>query len=152
MLSTHGQLGPTWELPKAGPRPPAAPPGAGPWRLASSPPFRKPVWITFRPVPSQALPEVWLPLCLSQGILGPWQCGGQAWPVPQQTVVKHSGCLGGGRPVYPGQGPGRGCRFLPRPLAIQLGSSLTQLSPRLHLLGPQTFMERLLCAKCCSPC
>lgn len=30
----------------------------------------------------------------------------------------NSGCLGRGRPVYPGQGPGRGCSFLPTPLAL----------------------------------
>lgn len=47
-----------------------APAREGPTALCVSPPpppFLTPVWITFRPVPSQVLSEVWLPLLLVPG-------------------------------------------------------------------------------------
>lgn len=82
-----------------------------------TPPFLMPVWITFRPVPSQALPKAWLPLLLvpgNPGALAVWQLRlGRAL----SRQLSNSGCLSRGRPVYPGQNPGRGCSFLPIPLA-----------------------------------
>lgn len=82
-----------------------------------APPFLMPVWITFRPVPSQAPPEVWLPR-----LLGPGNPGALAvWrPRPGRShsrQLSNSGCLGSGRPIDPGESPGIGCSFLPRPRA-----------------------------------
>lgn len=87
-------------------------------------PCLTPVWITFSPVPSQALPEVWLPPLLvpgNPGALAVWQ------PRPGQShgrQLLNSGCLGRGRPVYPRQGPGPGCSFLPTPVAHHTDSAV----------------------------
>lgn len=56
----------------------------------------------------------------------PWGLGSvaaQAWLVPRRQLL-NSGCLGRGRPVYPGQGPGRGCSFLPTPMAHHTDSAV----------------------------
>ena len=103
------------------PGPPSSSSGLCPGRAncsisPPSRPFLMPIWITFSPVLSQAFPEVWLPLLSvpgNPGALAVWQ------PRPSRShgrQFSNSGCLGRGRPVYPGQGPGRGCSFLPMPL------------------------------------
>ena len=126
-------------------------PGKGQLLCVPPPPltFLVPVWVTFWPVPSHKLSLRRGCLCyLSQGILGPWLCDGPGLASPMADSCQTGGCLGGQGNVYPGPGPGRGLQ-LPGPSS----PSAHWLScPLLTLLIPQIFMERLLCAKCCSTC
>lgn len=59
------------------------------------------------------------------------------------------GCLGRGRPVYPGQGPARAAASSPRRWPIQLRHTLTRLSPSVfapstNIYGAPTVCQALL--------
>lgn len=103
-------LQPLWALPREGPNRSLC-------VSPQTPPFLMPVWITFQPVPSQALPEVWLPRLLVPGNPGALAVWRPRLGRSHSRQLSNSGCLGRGRPVYPGQSPGRGCSFHPMPLA-----------------------------------
>lgn len=137
---------------------PPAPLGSAPGRANCSlcvspqaPPFLMPVWITFRPVPAAALPEVWLPRLLGPGNPGALAMGRPRLGWSHSRQLSNSGRLGRGRPVYKGQSPGRGCRFLPTPLTHSALSILLS-GPWLYWLIPWVSMKHLLCAGPCSTC
>lgn len=67
--------------------------------------------------PSRSSPKCGCLCCLSWRTLGPWQCTLASLGLSNNRHLSNSGCLGRGRYVYLGQGPGRGCGFLPTPFA-----------------------------------
>lgn len=134
-------LQPLWALPREGPNRSLC-------VSPQTPPFLMPVWITFQPVPSQALPEVWLLGCLSQGILGPWQCGGPGLAGPTadscQTVAvwAEGGLFTQGR-AQAGAAASTPCHWPIQPLSILTQLSLAVFAHSMNFYGAPTVCQAL---------